>query len=170
MDRTESIRQAMYEACKARDVMWEVVLKELEFRNAPAAREARAAGRGMRVRPLVGFSTRAAALAWSHLDYRARADWIWICQSAHEIWVRGVMELAPIEVTPIELTTIEPTVTETAPIELTPMELDPLEFPPIEPANAEFTEARPSIYGQGGANTMRRRGRVARGMGECGRR
>ncbi len=94
MDDAESIRQAMYEACKARDVMWDVVLKELEFRNAPAAREAREEAQGMRVRPMVGFSTWAAALAWRHLDYRARRDWLWVCQGTHQIWVRGVMESA----------------------------------------------------------------------------
>jgi hypothetical protein len=160
MDRTESIRQAMYEVSKARDVMWEVVLKELEFRNAPAAREARAVSRGMRVRPIVGFSTRAAALAWSHLDYRARADWIWICQSAHEIWVRGVMELALIEAPLPELTTIESTATETTPMEPTPTELattepataeiapiefGPLEFPPMASTPAELTGAEPTL-------------------------
>jgi hypothetical protein len=91
MDRAESIRQAMYEAGKARDMMWKVVLQELQSRDPTAAREARVAARSMPVRPIVGSSTRAAALAWRHLDYQARSDWLWICQTMHQIWVRGVM-------------------------------------------------------------------------------
>ena len=91
MDRAESIRQAMYEACKARDMMWEVVLRELQKRDPSAAHAARLVARSMPVRPMVGFSTRAAALAWRHLDYQARSDWLWICQTMHQIWVQGVM-------------------------------------------------------------------------------
>ena len=92
MDRAESIRQATREACKARDMMWEVVLQELQSRDPAAAREARVAARAIRVRPLVGSSTRAAALAWRYLDYQARSDWLWICQTMHQVWIRGTME------------------------------------------------------------------------------
>lgn len=91
MDEAECIRQAMFEAGRARDAMWEVVLLELQSRDPAAARDARAAARPMRVRPLVGSSTHAAALAWPYLDYQARSDWLWICQTMHQIWIRGVM-------------------------------------------------------------------------------
>jgi hypothetical protein len=73
-------------------MMWEAVLEELQMRNPAAAYEARASAQAMRVRPLVGVSTRAAALAWRHLDYQARSDWLWICRTMREIWIRGAME------------------------------------------------------------------------------
>ncbi len=92
MDEAESIRQAMYEVRKARDLMWEAVLEELQSRDPTSARAARLAARSMPVRPLVGSSTRAAALAWPHLDYQARSDWLWICRTMREIWIRGAME------------------------------------------------------------------------------
>jgi hypothetical protein len=92
MDRTEGLRQATVEARRARDLMWGLVLQELEFRNPAAARASRVAAHAMRVRPLVGYSTGAAALAWPHLDYQARADWLWICQTMHHVWIRGALE------------------------------------------------------------------------------
>jgi hypothetical protein len=92
MDRAERIRQATFEARKACDMMWEVVLEELQVRNPAAAYEARAAASAMRVRPLFGFSTYAAARAWPYLDYQARSDWLWICRTMREIWIRGAME------------------------------------------------------------------------------
>lgn len=90
MDKAESIRQAMFESGRARDLMWEAVLQELQSRDPTAARNARAAVDPMRVRPLVGSSTQAAALAWPYLDYQARADWLWICQTMHQIWIRDM--------------------------------------------------------------------------------
>ncbi len=92
MDRAEGIRQAMFEARRARDAMWEVVLLELQSRDPTAAMEARAAARAMRVRPLAGYSTFAAALAWPYLDHQGRSDWLWICQAMHQIWIRGALE------------------------------------------------------------------------------
>ena len=91
MDRAEGIRQAMFEVNRSRDMMWEVVLEELHARDPAAAHNAHAAARGRRVRPLVGSSTHAAALAWPYLDYQARSDWLWICQTMHQIWIRSVM-------------------------------------------------------------------------------
>lgn len=92
MDEAESIRQAMFEAGRTRDMMWDVVLLELESRDPAAACDARIAARPMRVRPLVGFSTHAAALAWPYLDYQARSDWLWVCRTLHYIWIRDTME------------------------------------------------------------------------------
>lgn len=92
MDRAEGIRQATFEARKSCDMMWEVVLEELQRRNPTAAREARVAASAMRVRPLFGFSTRAAAQAWPYLDYQARSDWLWICRTMREIWIQGAIE------------------------------------------------------------------------------
>ncbi len=92
MDRAEGIRQATFGARKSCDMMWEVVLEELRTRNPAAAYEARIAARAMRVRPLVGFSTRAAALAWPYLDYQARSDWLWICRTMRQIWIQGALE------------------------------------------------------------------------------
>ncbi len=133
MDDAESIRQAMYEARKARDVMWDVVLKELEFRNAPAAREAREEAQCMRVRPMVGFSTRAAALAWRHLDYRARRDWLWICQGIQQIWVRGVMETAP----------MRPTAPK--PVRVKNSAAQPASMEPMEPTAPILTAPEPAM-------------------------
>lgn len=92
MDRAEGIRQATIEARKACDMMWEAVLEELETRDPTAAHEAREVASAMHVRPLTGFSTRAAALSWGRLDYQARSDWLWICKTMREIWIRGAME------------------------------------------------------------------------------
>lgn len=91
-DVAVSIRQATFEACRWRDMLWESLLDDLESRDPAAARAARAIARSQQVRPLVGISTRAAACAWGHLDYQARADWLWICGAVQQIWIRGALE------------------------------------------------------------------------------
>lgn len=87
-----NIRQVTFEACRWRDMLWESLLEDLEARDPVAARAARAVAVSPHVRPLVGVSTYAAAHAWRHLDYQARADWLWICGAVQQIWIRGALE------------------------------------------------------------------------------
>lgn len=72
-----------------RDVLWESVLDEYAERNPEGAALARVAGAGA-TRSLYGESTGAAARAWSHLDFQAREDWIWVCRFVNRTWIHGM--------------------------------------------------------------------------------
>ncbi|HLJ80022.1 MAG TPA: hypothetical protein VKT52_00970, partial [Ktedonobacterales bacterium] len=80
MMRAEAIELALREARGWRDMLWADILEELDNRDPAAAAAVRSAIRSEKTSALRGRSTRDAALAWQHLDYQARMDWLWVCQ------------------------------------------------------------------------------------------
>ena len=80
---------ALHQALRWRDALWVALLADLEQRDPLAANKVREALAARPVLVYLGRSTRYAMWAWQALDASARAEWIWICQYVHEIWIRG---------------------------------------------------------------------------------
>jgi hypothetical protein len=93
MTRAEEILASVQDAHGWREMLWTIILDDLESRDPRSAAAAHAAIRAEHTRALRGASTRAAVLAWSHLDYQARTEWLWACRFVQQIWIRGVSPL-----------------------------------------------------------------------------
>jgi hypothetical protein len=89
--RVATLRERVHEAKRWRDALWVSILDDLERRNPAAASTVRET---LAQRPRLlycGHSTASAAWAWSALDAQAREDWIWICETIQQHWIRGVV-------------------------------------------------------------------------------
>jgi len=93
MDRTEAIRQAVYEARHWRDVLWETIVADLARRNPAAAHQVSETLARHPVPIYPGRSTQYAVWTWRDLDTQARSDWLWACQYFHREWVRDAVAL-----------------------------------------------------------------------------
>jgi len=95
--RTETIHDAMRNAQRWRDVMWQAVLEGLGERAPDAPQQARTtiqAHAGEQVRRIRGSATQEARWAWPHLDAQARDEWIWVCEYIHQTWMRNYLQPA----------------------------------------------------------------------------
>jgi hypothetical protein len=85
------ILERVHKALWCRDELWDAVIEDLNERDPVAAQKVQET---LARRPQLlysGRSTSYAAWAWSALDAQARADWIWACETTHELWIRGIV-------------------------------------------------------------------------------
>jgi hypothetical protein len=93
MNRAEAIRQAVYDACHWRDVLWDTIVADLARRNPAAAHRVAETLARQPVLIYPGRSTQYAVWAWQDLDTQARRDWLWACKYFHREWISDAISL-----------------------------------------------------------------------------
>ena len=93
MTRAEEILASVQDAHGWRDMLWTIILDDLESRDPRSAATAHAAIRA--TIPARSGGRRPARRRWRgrNLDYQARTEWLWACRFVQQIWIRGVSPL-----------------------------------------------------------------------------